>query len=270
MAETSPAEGADSLEEALSIAREAALAAATLIGDSSGPGQVDHKGAVDLVTEVDHAAEVAILEVLQSRSPGIPVLAEEGGGVDASSTRWIVDPLDGTTNFVHGFPCYGPSIALELEGQIVAGCTLNVATRECFWASLGEGAWCDGRRLQVSGARTLSQALLLTGFPYDRRERADFYLRFVKVFMERGQGLRRDGAAAVDFAHIAAGRADGFWEFGLQPWDVAAGALLVTEAGGRISDITGGRLELNRPQVVVSNGWIHDEMTQICSDLLDD
>jgi myo-inositol-1(or 4)-monophosphatase len=121
----------------------------------------------------------------------------------------------------------------------------------------------------VSDARSLSEALLITGFPYDRRQRADFYLSFLRAFMVAGQGIRRDGAAAVDFTHIASGRADGFWEFGLQPWDVAAGSLLVTEAGGQISNPAGGMLELDRPQIIASNGWIHDEMTQICADLLE-
>ncbi len=152
---------------------------------------------------------------------------------------------------------------------MVASCTLNVATGESFWASLGGGAWSEQGRLKVSDARSLSESLLVTGFPYDRRQRADFYLCFVRAFMIAGQGIRRDGAAAVDFAHIAAGRADGFWEFGLQPWDVAAGSLLVTEAGGKISDPAGGMLDLARPQIVASNGWIHDEMIQICADILD-
>jgi myo-inositol-1(or 4)-monophosphatase len=257
-----------SLSDALSIAREAAQAAARIIGQSARPREISKKGVVDLVTEVDRAAEDAILDVLSRRSPQTPVLAEEGGGALEASTRWIVDPLDGTTNFVHGFPCYGPSIALQVDGDVVAACTLNIPRNECFEASSGGGAWCNGERLQVSGVRTLDNALLLTGFPYDRRQRAAFYLRFVKQFLERGQGLRRDGSATLDFAHIAAGRADGFWEFGLQPWDVAAGTLLVLEAGGTVSGIAGGRLEIDRPQVVASNGWIHDEMTQICANLL--
>jgi myo-inositol-1(or 4)-monophosphatase len=257
------------MEDALSIAREAAQEAAGIIAAARAPRQIDKKGVVDLVTEVDRAAEEAIIGVLKERSPEIPVLAEEGGGELESSTRWIVDPLDGTTNFVHGFPCYGPSIALQLEGDIVAACTIDVARQECFWAARGSGAWCNGEPIRVSDVRSLASALLLTGFPYDRRERTDFYLRFVRAFLQGGQGLRRDGAAAVDFAHIAAGRADGFWEFGLQPWDVAAGTLLVTEAGGRISGLRGGRLYLNRPKVIASNGWIHDEMMQICTELLD-
>ena len=265
---TSPAREAEPIETALSIAREAAGAAAIQIAGGR-PCSVNKKGAVDLVTEIDLAAERAIRDVLHERSPEIPVLAEEGGGAHDASTRWIVDPLDGTTNFVHGFPCYGPSIALQLDGVVVACCTLNVATGESFWARLGGGAWSESGRLKVSDARSLSEALLITGFPYDRRQRADFYLSFLRAFMVEGQGIRRDGAAAVDFAHIASGRADGFWEFGLQPWDVAAGSLLVTEAGGQISNPAGGMLELDRPQIVASNGWIHDQMTQICADLLE-
>ena len=257
------------MNDAVEIAKEAAIAAARLIAEAKRPQRVDHKGSVDLVTEVDCAAEEAIIHVLARRTPQIPILAEEGGGAQLATTRWIVDPLDGTTNFVHGFPCYGPSVALQLDGEIVAACTIDVPRQAHYWASQGGGSWCNEERLSVSGIRTLTEALLVTGFPYDRRTNADMYLRFVRAFMVHSQGLRRDGAAAIDFAHIASGRADGFWEFGLQPWDVAAGTLLIQEAGGRTGAIDGGMLDLGRPHIVASNGWIQDEMTQICASILD-
>ena len=253
----------------LSIAREAAVVAAKLIANAQMPKNVAHKGVVDLVTEVDRAAESAIIDQLQSHTPSIPILAEEGGGAWSARTRWIVDPLDGTTNFVHGFPCFGPAIALEDDGQIVAACTINVATGEQFWASRGAGAWCNEERLHVSETRSLAEALMVTGFPYDRRERAAFYLRFVERFLASAQGLRRDGAAAVDLTHIAAGRADGFWELGLQPWDVAGGVLMIEEAGGCVTDLNGGMIDIGRPQIVASNGWIHEEITRLCGEVME-
>lgn len=238
-----------------------------------GPGQqgqlqVRHKGLIDLVTEVDLAAEAAILASLATDTPGVPVLAEEGGGAAHSDTRWIVDPLDGTTNFVHGFPHFGVSIALESEGKLVAGCIYEPFHQRTWSAAAGAGAHCDGQRIQVSGTRELSQALLLTGFAYDRRERTEFYLQFVSAFLKKGQGLRRAGAAALDFTHIACGRADGYWEFGLSAWDVAAGVLLVQEAGGRVSDVGLGPICLNAPQVLCSNGWIHEQMHAVMAPML--
>ncbi|MCP4808243.1 MAG: inositol monophosphatase [Proteobacteria bacterium] len=248
----------------IALAKEAALAAGELLHD---PPRLDvrHKGAVDLVTQIDLACEDAIRAVL-SRS-GIDILGEEGGG-SRGLTRWIVDPLDGTTNFVHGFPSYCVSIALLVDGVLEVGVIYDPVHRRLFEATKGGGARCNGDAIRVSERDQLSQSLVASGFAYDRRERADDYLRFVKVFLERAQGFRRAGAAAMDLAMVATGQLDGFWEFGLNAWDVAAGALLVQEAGGSVTDMEGGALDLDRPRLLATNGRIHGEMTQAIGPLL--
>ncbi|MFT4977179.1 MAG: myo-inositol-1(or 4)-monophosphatase [Myxococcota bacterium] len=251
------------------IAAEAAHAAGRIIAEAIGSGvgppmlPAHKKGVVDLVTRVDLASEEVIREVLGRLSPGVPILGEEGGGARGVSTRWLVDPLDGTTNFVHGFPAYAVSIGLQVDGRLEAGCVYDPLRRQTYTAERGRGAFCDGERLRVSERGELGESLLLTGFAYDRRERAAFYLRFVKLFLERSRGLRRAGAAALDLAHVACGRADGFWEFGLSAWDVAAGALLVEEAGGRVTDMSLLPLDLDAPRLLATNGRIHDEMSEI-------
>lgn len=254
------------------FAEQAARAAGALILAGRQPlerGAVDHKGAVDLVTEVDLACEALIREILGAATPGIPVHAEEGGGAATATTRWIVDPLDGTTNFVHDFPSYAVSIGLQLDGQLTAGVIYDPLRDHCYRATLGGGAWLGEQRLRVSRTPSLDLALVASGFAYDRRERPDFYLDFVRAFLVRAQGFRRAGAAAMDLAHLAAGRLDGFWEFQLNPWDVAAGVLLIQEAGGRVTDVAGGPLDLDRPRVLASNGGpLHDEMLAVIAPLL--
>ncbi len=248
----------------LGLAVEAARAAGVLLRDRSGL-RVRHKGAVDLVTQVDLACEEAIREVLQ-RS-GIEILGEEGGG-SRGQTRWIVDPLDGTTNFVHGFPSYCCSIALQVEGDLKIGVIYDPVHDRMFTAQSGLGARCNGERLQVSDRCELGESLVASGFAYDRRERAADYLRFVKVFLEQAQGFRRAGAAAMDLAMVATGQLDGFWEFGLNAWDVAAGVLLVQEAGGQVSDMDGAPLALDSPRLLATNGRIHGAMRQLIGPLL--
>lgn len=255
------------LRELAQIAEAAARAAGAIIRDR-GPEQVHHKGAVDLVTEVDLAAEAAIRAHLSAATPGVPILAEEGGGAREAHTRWIVDPLDGTTNFVHGFPSYAVSIALELDGVLSAGCVFDAVNGRAYVAARGLGATCEGAPIRVSQTAVLDRGLLATGFAYDRRQRAAFYLRFVGAFLERSQGIRRAGSAAMDLCHVAAGRIDGYWEFGLSPWDVAAGALLVQEAGGRVTDVALGPLQLDAPRILATNGRIHDEMAAVITPLL--
>jgi myo-inositol-1(or 4)-monophosphatase len=255
----------------LKVAISAAQAAAQVIRegvDRQAHRTARKKGRVDLVTEVDLAAEAAICEILARDSPAIPILAEERGGAREGDTRWIVDPLDGTTNFVHGFPSSAVSIALQDRGELVVGVVLDPLQGTLCAAARGEGATCNGVRLAVSDTASLEDSLVLMGFAYDRRERADWYLSFVKLFLERAQGLRRAGAAAIDFTHIAAGRADGYWEFGLSPWDVAAGALIVEESGGRVTDVQLGPLDLDRPRVLATNARIHDEMAAVLAPLL--
>ncbi len=249
----------------LAVAEEAARAAgAVLAAYASGPTSVRHKGAVDLVTEVDLRCEAAIREVLARHTPEVPVLGEEGDVAVASATRWVVDPLDGTTNFVHGFPYYAVSVALEVDGRGEVGVVLDPVRHRLYAAARGQGATCDGARLRVSDTRDLGAALIGTGFPYDRREpgRAAFYTGFVTRVLERAQGVRRGGAAALDLAMVAAGALDGFWEFHLKPWDVAAGRLLITEAGGRYTAHDGAPLGTGPQSPLATNGWLHDALRE--------
>ena len=251
----------------IELARAAALLAGEIIRSSEAP-TVKHKGRVDLVTEVDLACERAIRDLLERESPDIPILGEEGGGPESATTRWIVDPLDGTTNFVHGFPFYCVSIALESNGVLEHAVVHDAPRNRTYHASRGKGAWLEDQRLQVSNCRHLEQALLGSGFSYDRRERADFYLAYLKAFLTRAQGFRRAGAAAMDLAMLASGQLDGFWEFGLNAWDMAAGVLLIEEAGGRVSDMDLSPLDLQSKRTLASNGFIHEEMAAVIAPLL--
>lgn len=250
----------------LELAESAARAAGAL--QHARPAQITNKGAVDLVSEIDLASEARIRELLARHTPDIPVLAEEGGGASEASTRWIVDPLDGTTNFVHAFPFSCVSIALEVEGQLEAACIFQPSAGRCWTAARGHGARLDGQAIRVSATPTLDRSLVASGFAYDRREHADRYLRFVKAFLERAQGFRRCGSAALDLCMVATGWLDGYWEFGLNAWDVAAGTLIVQEAGGVVTDMEGGPLTLDRPRILATNGPLHDEMGRVIGGLL--
>jgi myo-inositol-1(or 4)-monophosphatase len=225
---------------------------------------VSYKGAIDLVTEADHAAEQAIVAVLRARYPDHDILAEEGDyGRRGSDQRWIVDPLDGTTNFAHGFPWFSVSIALEVGGELKLGAVFNPHNGELFVAERGEGATLNGRPLQVSSTAELDRALLATGFAYDHRTSQDNNYAHFERFQRAAQAVRRAGVASLDLACVAAGRFDGFWELKLKPWDVAAGVLLVEEAGGRVSDYAGEPMPLERGEILASNGRLHAPMQQI-------
>ncbi len=216
---------------------------------------------IDLVTEADREAEAAVIAALTRAFPSHAILAEESGANDRQSAeRWIIDPLDGTTNFAHGFPQFCVSIAYERRGRVELGVVFDALKRELFVAARGRGARLNGRRIHVSRTPALELALLSTGFPYDRRERRHFYLAFWEAFMMRTQGVRRTGSAALDLCYVACGRTDAFWEFGLHPWDVAAGALIVSEAGGRVSNADGSRLDLGGRQILATNGRLHRAM----------
>jgi myo-inositol-1(or 4)-monophosphatase len=246
---------------ALETARRAARTAGEVIRRRRGTAfRVDRKGATDLVTEVDLAAEKAIISLISEVFPGHRIAAEESGrGAGDSEYRWWIDPIDGTTNFVHGYPFYSVSIALEYRGVMAAGVVYDPVGDELFEALRGGGTRLNGRKITVSPVADLSDALLATGFPYERsdRERA---LAIAAGFLPRIQGLRRDGSAALDLAYVAAGRLDGFWERGLKPWDTAAGSLLVEEAGGRVSDFSGGIFDIRRGAIVAANPRIHGEL----------
>jgi myo-inositol-1(or 4)-monophosphatase len=218
---------------------------------------------IDLVTEADRESEAEVIDVIHRAFPTHAILAEESGpSAHRSDHLWIVDPLDGTTNFAHGFPMFCVSIAYQRRGQTRLAVIYDALHRECFVAERGRGARLNGAPIRVTTTDSVSVALLATGFPYDRRERPRFYLTFWEAFMMRSQGVRRTGAAALDLAFVAAGRTDGFWEFGLKAWDVAAGALVVEEAGGKVSNMDGSPLDLGGGNIVASNGIVHREMIE--------
>jgi len=199
------------------------------------------KGLNDYVTEIDRNAEAEIIEILRKAYPHHAFLGEESGAQGNSDTTWIIDPLDGTTNFIHGFPTFAVSIACQVENRIEHAVVYDPMRQELFTASRGAGAYLENRRLRVSQRRTLDGALIGTGFPYrENLHYLDAYMSMMKVVMQGAAGLRRPGAAALDLAYVAAGRLDGFWEIGLKPWDTAAGTLLIREAGGLVGTLDGG------------------------------
>ena len=197
----------------------------------------------DYVTEVDRSAELEIINIIRHHYPDHAILAEESGASGSSDSRWIIDPLDGTTNFLHGFPVYAVSIACEVRGRLEIATVYDVLRQELFTATRGVGAQLDSRRIRVSKRRGLEGALLATGFPFRANDDLDTYLEMLRLVMPQAAGVRRAGSAALDLAYVAAGRVDGFWELGLKPWDTAAGALLVTEAGGHLSRVNGDPYE---------------------------
>ncbi len=204
------------------------------------------KGLNDYVTSIDHAAEKAIIETLRDAYPQHAFLAEESGAQGDNDTVWIIDPLDGTTNFMHGFPVFAVSIACQIQGRLEHAVVYDPMRQELFTASKGEGAYLETRRLRVSKQRTLDGALIATGFPYrENLHYLDSYMGMMRTVISRASGLRRPGAAALDLAYVAAGRVDGFWEIGLKAWDTAAGCLLIREAGGLIGTLDGGEYKQN-------------------------
>ncbi|APG28770.1 inositol monophosphatase [Syntrophotalea acetylenivorans] len=226
--------------------------------------QVDYKGRADMVTDVDRRAEKIILEGIRQAYPDHAVLAEESGEKEAQSDyRWVVDPLDGTTNFVHGYPFYCVSIAVQYRQETVAALVLNPVLDELFSALKGDGAHLNGKPIEVSPTCELSRALVATGFPYEFGEHWEHSMTLFETFYRNCHGVRRDGAAALDLCYVAAGRFDGFWEYELQPWDVAAGLLIVQEAGGKTTDFKDNPSGICDGQVLASNGRIHDEMLRV-------
>jgi len=235
--------------------------------------RVSRKDQNDFVTEVDQACEAAIIEILSTAYPGHGFLGEETGLTlggkpieDRPDNLWIIDPLDGTTNFIHGMPVYGVSIALMQKEQITQAVVYDPSRDELFVASKGKGAYLNDRRLRVSKRDRLDESLIGTGFPFKRQEQIDAYLSMFKQVSSRAAGLRRPGAAAIDLAYVAAGRYDAFFEFGLAPWDVAAGILMVREAGGLVGDIAGQPYELGGPSLLASNFGLRDPMVEILSE----
>ncbi len=228
------------------------------------PIDVEFKGEVDLVTIADRLSEEAIVSMISSKFPDHQIMAEEGTVKNSDSKyRWIIDPLDGTTNYAHSLPCFAVSIGLEVSGKMVMGVVYDPVRDECFTAEEGSGAYLNGRPIHVSGIDSLDKALLATGFPYDRRVHAEKYLKPFKNFLRKAQEIRRPGAATIDLCYLAAGRFDGFWESKLHPWDVAAASVIVREAGGRVSDYKGAEFSIYGRETLASNGKIHKEMLKV-------
>ena len=226
--------------------------------------EIELKGEINLVTAVDRRCEERIVQIVRGNFPDHAILTEEAVLPKRRSPyRWIIDPLDGTTNYAHGYPCFATSIALELEGEIILGVVYDPMLDEVFTAKKGEGAFLNGERIVVSSTKRLLEALLSTGFPYDLRESSENNLNHFNHFMMEARAIRRDGSAALDLCYVAMGRVDGFWELKLNAWDVAAGKLLVEEAGGLVSDFSNRPLDIYGQEILATNGKIHQEMLEV-------
>lgn len=253
------------LEKELEAALEAARLGGQILKDKAGNvGQIQKKGEIDLVTDADILSEKALIEVLGRDFPEDEILTEESQGRAGNSGRvWILDPLDGTTNFAHGFPVYAVSIGLWADGRMMLGVVLNPVADEEFTAVRGQGAFLNGRPMRVSRTESLKDALLATGFPYDIQQNPGRILRNFEKLILRSRGVRRPGSAAVDLCYVAAGRFDGFWEERLHPWDTAAGALLVEEAGGAVTSFEGRPYNPWDKSIAAGNPLIHREVLEV-------
>lgn len=226
--------------------------------------RVEFKGEIDLVTEADTMAEQLLIDRILRRFPDHDILAEESPATrKGASHRWIIDPLDGTTNYAHGYPVFCVSVALEVEGRTRAGVVHQPIANETFWAEEHGGAFLNGNPVRVSVTEDLSLSLLATGFPYDIRRDGNNNIQYFRAMARSAQAVRRAGSAALDLACVAAGRFDGFWEIKLKPWDTAAGCLLIREAGGVVTDLRGGEQGVDTPDILASNGRIHQAMIRI-------
>jgi myo-inositol-1(or 4)-monophosphatase len=252
------------LEAAIEIAREAG---AILREELQRTPDISYKQEFDLVTQADRRSEALIVSRLQKYFSGHSVAAEEGSGTERDSEyRWHVDPLDGTTNFAHGYPCFCVSMALARKKELLLGVIYNPIHEELFAAARGEGATLNGKKISCSKVAAVEGSLLCTGFPnYKRQAHPNIY--YYWDFTLRSHGVRRDGSAALDLAYVAAGRFEGFWEFGLKPWDTAAGVVIVEEAGGSVTDLEGRRYEIGGASILATNGFIHGEMMHIAAEI---
>jgi len=247
------------LNFAIQTARDAGRLLAERVGRIT---QISHKSEIELLTEVDLASERLIIDRIKTYYPRHSILAEESGEIsvaESSEWKWIIDPLDGTTNYAHSYPVFCVSIALEHNGAIELGVIYDPMRDEMFSAERGRGAALNDRRIQVSKINSLNQAMVCTGFPYDLAGRVEA-TRLMADFVVNGQAVRRDGSAALDLAYVACGRFEGFWEIGLRPWDVAAGVLMVEEAGGRVTNFKGQPFDIYHPPILASNGFVHEQM----------
>ncbi|MDP8261720.1 MAG: inositol monophosphatase family protein [Candidatus Ancaeobacter aquaticus] len=236
-------------------------AGAILKKNALKPKHIQYKGRIDLVTDIDKQSEKIIVQILTKAFPDHDILAEEGGGrITGSPYKWIIDPLDGTTNYAHAYPVYCVSIALEYKNKIILGLVYNPVMEEYFYAESGHGAYLNNKKIQVSHIKHIERALLVTGFPYVIRKNHSKVIKIFKNFLLSCQGIRRDGSAALNLCYVACGRLDGFWELNLNPWDTAAGFLIAQEAGARITDYKGNDYSCYNKDILASNGSIHTPM----------
>jgi myo-inositol-1(or 4)-monophosphatase len=264
------------LELMLRFAEETARSAGALLRDAYyQPVSITNKSKIDLVTQADHESEALIVSAIKARYPNHGILAEESGSIvvdhpEASELIWIIDPLDGTTNFAHKFPVFSVSIAVRDASDLLIGVIYDPLRDECFSAARGTGAFLNGAPIRVSAMGTLDESLLATGFPYTSHTAEDNNTGAFSVFARKAQGIRRAGSAALDMAYVACGRFDGYWELIVQPWDVAAGIVIVREAGGRVSDYTGDEdtfRMMDARRTVTTNGLIHEAMIETLHEL---
>lgn len=254
------------LMDAKKLAVDTALKAGRMLKERLGDaGRVEFKGAVDIVTEMDKRAEELIVDAISRAFPKDSILTEEGSNVsvDGAKNKWIIDPLDGTTNYAHGFPVFSVSIALESSGEVVLGVVHNPMLDETFVAEKGSGAFLNDKKISVSTVASLGKSLLATGFPYDVRTTKLNNIDHFTNFALKAQAIRRAGSAALDLSYIAAGRFDGFWEMKLRAWDVAGAALMIKEAGGTVTDFTGNAFSIYSSECLASNGLIHASMVEV-------
>ena len=239
-----------------------------MMSRSGGNLRIDKKGTIDLVTDVDMAIEREFRALVAGRFPDHEVLAEElgGSGEVPRGPCWVFDPIDGTTNFAHGLPIFCASVALEIDGEAEVAAVYDPTRKELFTAERSGGAFLNGQSIRVSSAGELVDAMLVTGFPYDVHERVDEIVGLFGAFVGRARAVRRLGSAAIDLCYVAAGRLDAFWESDLKPWDIAGGSLIVQEAGGRVTDMAGGRFRSRARSVLASNGLLHEPMLKVIDD----
>ena len=253
----------------LNVAIAASKEAGAILLDYVKSGfRIEHKSLINLVTDADHAAEQYVIDSIRSRFPTHRFLAEERGQIEESFSpyRWIIDPLDGTTNFAHGYPAFCVSVGLELQGRCVLGVVYDPSRDELFTAITGYGAQLNGYPIHVSTTSSLDGSLLVTGFAYDIRETPRNNLDHFAKFAVKAQGIRRTGSAALDLCYVATGRFDGFWEVTLSPWDMAAGSVIVEEAGGCLTNFRGNALSIYGHELVASNGQIHQAMLKVLNE----
>jgi myo-inositol-1(or 4)-monophosphatase len=252
------------LEPAVEIAHEAGALLANFF-ERRVPFEL--KSEYDLVTEADRASEKLVVERLRSHFPTHGIVAEEGGGHESTSEyRWHVDPLDGTTNFAHGFPIFNVTLGLERAGEMIAGVVFDPTRQETFAAERGGGAYLNNRRIRVSSTEKLASCLMATGFP-NRKRTKNPNIHFYHQLALATHGVRRTGSAAIDLAYVACGRTEGFWEFGLNSWDMAAGIVLVREAGGSVTDMKGGEFTLDSPHLIADNGRVHEQLLKLFDEI---